>query len=663
MFEVPAKAGMAAGLYPERADAVVSQVDEVCLDLVARARRLVPKRRLRLPDVAALAGEHEAVLLSEGSEARARRVQDLRLNLRRHGFSTRRVAESFALVRAIAQEQIGMRHHDTQIMGGWVLLSGRVAEMETGEGKTLTATLAAATAALAGVPVHVVTANDYLAARDAELMGPVYAALGLRVGVATAAQADEERRAAYRCDVTYCTNKTVAFDYLRDRISLGERSGFYHLELDRLERGAMGARQLFLRGLYFAIVDEADSILIDEARTPLIISRESRDALEGELVHQALQLAGNLQPGQDYRVNAAERRVTITQAGRERLGELGTVLGGWWAGRRRREERVRQALAALHLYERDRHYLVRDGKVLIIDEYTGRVMPDRSWERGLHQMVEAKEGCDVSGLKETLARISYQRFFRRYHHLAGMTGTAREAASELDAVYRLPVVAVPTHRPKKRACLPTRVFPSEDEKLHAVVERALALRAKGRPVLVGTRSVKASEQLSALLQQAGVPHQVLNARQDQDEATIVAAAGERGRITIATNMAGRGTDIKLGEGVEEAGGLHVVLTERHEARRIDRQLAGRCARQGDRGSFEEMLSLEDELVLAYLHPAVRALGRGLGYGGSRASQRVLDGFVRLAQWRAERLYSRMRRGLLKSDRLMGATLAFAGRPE
>jgi len=663
MLEIPLKAGMAAGLYPERSDGVYSRLDEICLSAITQARHWMGRGRDPLRGIAERVSGHEHALQLEGESSRRQRVQRLRLGLRRQGFRNELVAEAFATVREVARIALGMRHHDAQLLGGWVLLSGCIAEMETGEGKTLTATLPAVTAALAGVPVHVITVNDYLAERDAELMRPLYEAFGLNVGVATGTRSDEQRRAAYRCDVTYCTNKTLAFDYLRDRITIGERTGKHLLGIERLEDDGGHLEDLFLRGLYFAIVDEADSILVDEARTPLIISRESRDEIEQGMVKEALWLAGQLEVESDFHLSSAKRMVSLTPTGRDRVAALAEPLSGLWSGRRRREEQVRQALSALHLFERDKQYLVRDGKVQIIDEYTGRVMPDRSWERGLHQLVEAKEGCEVSGLKETLARISYQRFFRRYHHLSGMTGTAMETAGELEAVYGLRVVAVPTHRPIRRSYLPRQVFDSEQRKWSAVVERVSVLHARGRPVLVGTRSVRASEQVSALLTQIGLPHQVLNARQDMDEAAIVAAAGARGRVTIATNMAGRGTDIKLGEGVEPIGGLHVILTERHEARRIDRQLFGRCGRQGDRGSVEEVLSLEDELAVAHLKPVLRRLGQFVTSRNSAFGHAAGHVLLRLAQRRAERMYSRVRRSLVKADRHIGTMLAFAGRPE
>jgi preprotein translocase subunit SecA len=494
-------------------------------------------------------------------------------------------------------------------------------------------------------------------------MKPLYAFLGLTVGTITEGMAPEARRAAYACDITYCTNKQLVFDYLKDRLMLGQESRTLHLQIEGLHAEYPRTRRLLLRGLCFVIVDEADSVLVDEARTPLIISNVGDASEERRIYGEAIAVARELDSGLDFSIRPREREVDLTERGRRRAGELAEPYGGLWIGPRRREELVRRALCALYLFQRDKQYLVRAGKVQIVDEYTGRVMADRSWERGLHQMIEAKEGCDITGQQETLARISYQRFFRRYLRIAGMTGTAREVARELWSVYRLPVVSIPTNRPVQRRRLPDEVHLGADAKWRAIVASLRRLHGEGRPVLVGTRSVAASEHLSELLAAAGLPHQVLNARQDQEEAKVIAAAGERGRITVATNMAGRGTDIRLGPGVAEIGGLHVLATERHDARRIDRQLFGRGGRQGDPGSYQAIVSLEDELVhevfgrhaarLAGL--AQRLAPRATGWLG-----RLLVG---LAQRVAERHHARTRRELLRVDDHLSDLLAFTGRPE
>jgi len=652
--------GVPRGAYPERVEPEAGWLDRTATRLIGALARRVRSRARRWDRLIEPVRSHGRGLDGLGDGELLERAGELRLDLRRGGFSDELVARSFALVREAARRTIGERHFDVQLMGGWVLLSGMVAEMETGEGKTLTATLAACTAALAGVPVHIITVNDYLAARDAEWMTPIYRAVGLTVGLIAHGVPPEGRRAAYACDVTYGTNKEVAFDYLRDRIALRGQPRRIQLQLERLAGQEARLRQIVHRGLYYAIVDEADSVLVDEARTPLIISGGTEDGGERRVWETALEVAVQMTQGADFVIEERERTVRLTPAGQARLADLVRPLGGVWAGRLRREELVRQALTAQRLFDRDKQYLVHDGKVQIIDEFTGRVMPDRSWEHGLHQLIEAKEGCPVTSQKDPLARISYQRFFRRYLRLAGMTGTAREVAGELWAVYRLPVVRVPTNRPLNRQAHPDRVYPTATTKWEAVLGRVAQLHGERRPVLVGTRSVAASEHLSGLLTAAGLPHQVLNARQDREEAEIIVRAGEAERITVATNMAGRGTDIRLATGVAQRGGLHVIATERHEAGRIDRQLFGRCGRQGDPGSYEAIASLEDELIIVYAGGIWRWFGRVMARPGAPLPRWIGAQVFRHAQRAAERLHARARRDLLKMDTQLESTLAFSG---
>ena len=640
--------------YPERDDAPAGKLERLINELRYLTGRVESgKRRLgRIVD--AVAAQAEAIQAIPDADLRVRAAA-LRPQLRRRGFDDLElVAQAFALVREASVRAIKMRHFDVQLIGGWAMLRGMIAEMDTGEGKTLTATLTAATAALAGRAVHVVTVNDYLAERDSAQMTPVYKLLGLSVGCVKQGQQPPERRAAYACDVAYCSNKEVAFDYLRDRLVLGGKPHPIALRLGVLA-GDGAAGRLLLRGLPFAIVDEADSVLVDEARTPLILSAGS-ERTAGEKMHRdALEIAGALSES-DYRIG--EEGIEITDAGQDALARVAKDLGGIWKGPRRREQLVRQALTALHVFQRDKHYLVREGKVQIIDEYTGRLMPDRSWERGLHQLIEMKEEVEVTAERETLARISYQRFFRRYLHLCGMTGTAAEIAGELRAVYRLRVARIPTNRPSRRARHPARYFGSAQAKWQAVVETIAACIGRGQPVLVGTRSVGASELLAKLLDEKGVPYRLLNARQDRDEAEIVARAGERGCVTVATNMAGRGTDIRLAPGVPELGGLHVVATELHDAARIDRQLFGRCGRQGDPGSYEVIVAMEDDLAKTFASLASVPLT-----GLARIPASLGGAVFRLAQWRAERSHSRARRDLLDLDDYLGGILAFSGRGE
>ncbi|SPP66887.1 preprotein translocase subunit SecA [Nitrospira lenta] len=599
-------------------------------------------------------------LPDEGLRALA---SELRAKLRREGLVFEASAKAFAVVREAAARAIGKRPFDVQLFSGWVLLNGLVAEMATGEGKTLTAVLPAATAALAGVPVHIITVNDYLAARDAAAMGPIYAMLGLSVGVVTHDMEPSARRAAYGCDVTYCTNKEVAFDYLRDRLAVGKQPHRVQLELRRYFGRDVGRDRIVLRGLCFGLVDEADSVLIDEAKVPLIISGSSGEVPEKSLYESALLLARELVPGEDFTMNPRERSVLLTSMGKAKLAARAQLFGGLWKGPRRREALVGQALTALVVFRRDEHYLLREGKVQIIDEYTGRILEGRSWEQGLHQMIEIKEGCSVTPLTNPLIRLTYQRFFRRYLWLAGMTGTAREVSKELWSVYRLASVRIPTNRPIQRVHWGEWVFPTGEDKWKAVTARVAALHLKGRPVLIGTRSVSASEELSSRLIAAGLPHRVLNARQDEEEAAIVACAGEQGRVTVATNMAGRGTDIHIDKAVAELGGLHVIATERHEAGRIDRQLYGRCGRQGDPGSCEAFVSLEDELVQAHQRAWAGRVCRLMFSTNRWIAQRIGVWVVARAQRRAERWHANIRRDLLKHEEQAESSLAFSGTVE
>lgn len=663
MSSAALKPGLRLGPYPEREAPAPDWLERSG----AHARRLWQRSALRGPRELRRAvhrvDRHTARLAAMSQPAISEFTLDLRRRLHREGLMPEVLGEAFALVREVAGRTLGQRHFDTQIMGGWVMANGMLAEMETGEGKTLTATLPTAAAALAGIPVHIMTANDYLVARDAEKLRPLYQALGLSVGHVTQDMSPEDRRQAYACDITYGTGKQIAFDYLRDRLLLARRPGRLHLQLGSLLDEAPITDQLLLRGLCFAIVDEADSILIDEARTPLLIAQQGRSEDQGRLYAQALELASRLQAGIHFDLDPGLRSIQVLPAGLRVLEGLAPHLKGAWLGERRRRELVTQALSALHLFHRDRDYLVKDDTVQIIDETTGRLMPDRSWERGLHQMIEAKEGCEASAQNETLARLSFQRFFRRYLRLAGMTGTAQEVAGELASVYGLNTVVVPTRRPVQRRNLGEDLYPTVDAKWAAVTEAVRVCHATERPVLVGTRSVAASEHLSTLLSAAGLPHEVINARQNEREAEIVAHAGEPGRITVATNMAGRGTDIPLTDASRAAGGLHVIAAERNESGRIDRQLFGRAARQGDPGSFQVVCALEDELCQTHLPVWLQRVLRR-----SRESARPLPpmlgrALIRSAQARAARLSRHERNDLLRLDQHLADTLAFAGRSE
>lgn len=652
---------------PERKEGRRTFLDRLAWEIAGYAVRPWSARRGRLKEIIDYV-ERSAVDMDRLSDDDLRRrSQSLRRRLRVEGFSLSLAGESFALVREASQRVLGMRHFDSQLMGGYALLRGLLAEMETGEGKTLVATLPAVTVALAGIPVHVITVNDYLTDRDARLMGDVYRFFGLSVGCVIHDKTPAQRRAAYGCDITYCTNKEVVFDYLRDRIVLGDTVGELKLHSEHLSQRHGRSDRLMLRGLHYAIVDEADSVLVDEARTPLIISRSESSNDEERSMKQALDLVKDLVEKDHYTLHYEAdqglRAVMVTDRGREEVERVTADMGTVWQSPIRREELVRKALTALYLYRRDEHYLVSDGKVQIIDEFTGRVMPDRSWEGGLHQLIEIKEGCDVTGQRETVARISYQRFFRRYLKLSGMTGTAREVRRELWSTYGLPVVAIPTNRPLRRRVLRDEIYRGLDEKYERVTRRVEELHRGNLPVLIGTRTVAASEHLSLMLGDRGIPHQVLNAKQDKEEALIVARAGEPGRVTIATNMAGRGTDIKLVPGLAQRGGLHVLMTERHEAGRIDRQLAGRCGRQGDPGTCEVFVSLEDPLLRDGYRGMTGKAVLGLSRGGSNLWKPLGRHAIRKAQRRVERVHAGVRNRLLRYDEERSDTLSFSGRSE
>jgi len=628
--------------------------------VIGLSRRLVPLRQRflrRAEDVLKLEKEFENM-----SDARLREAAVEMRNLFRRGRETKQdLILAFALVREVAFRQIGEKPFPVQVAGAFALEAGCVTEMATGEGKTLAATMPATIAGWRGKGCHIITVNDYLARRDAEWMGRIYRFCGLRVAYVEQTTPPPERRKAYAADITYCTNKEVTADFLRDRLALGRLRGLPSALLAKIAEGSgSGTDRVVQRGLHYAIVDEADSVLIDEAVTPLIISGEAPNLEQVEAFRQAAVLSDKLDPERDYRVNQRYHEVELTPEGKERLAELAESLGGIWHGTRRSEELVVQALTAREIYLLDKQYVLQDGKVVIVDEFTGRLMPDRTWRDGLHQAVEAKEKMEVNPPKDTYARISFQRFFRLYKKLSGMTGTAQEGWREFWQIYHLPVVVIPTNRPCIRKYLPDSVYVTESAKWQAIVTEILRIHESGRPVLVGTRSVRASEHLSRMLAAERLEHQVLNAVRHAEEAQIVAAAGTAGKITVATNMAGRGTDIKLGAGVAQLGGLHVLATERHEAGRIDRQLFGRSARQGDPGSAQAFVSLEDELVTRYTPHLSAVLHRRHGNTENEITSAILHRIFNIAQRKAERLALRQRKGVLRTDDWLDEYLGFAG---
>ncbi len=568
---------------------------------------------------------------------------------------------AFALVREVAARQLGERPYLVQVAGAMAIEAGCLAEMATGEGKTLTATMPATIGGWRGKGCHIITFNDYLAKRDAEWMDKVYKFCGLKTAYIEQKMTPPDRRLAYQADITYCTNKEVTADFLRDRLALGRLSGLSAALLAKIAEGAgQGTDRLVQRGLHYAIIDEADSILIDEAVTPLIISGQAPNAEQVEAFVHASELAAELEEAKHYKVNHRYREIDMTSAGKDKLGELAQNLGGIWAGARRREELVTQALTARMFYVRGKQYVVQEDKVMIVDEFTGRLMPDREWRDGLHQAVSAKENVEVQPPKDTYARVSFQRFFRLYRRLSGMTGTAAEGRKEFWQIYHMPIVVIPTNRPCIRANAPDRVYAHSDAKWNAIVAEVRRIHQTGRPVLVGTRSVRASEHLSQMLSEEGLEHQVLNAILHSEEAQITAGAGQEGRITVATNMAGRGTDIKLGRGMADRGGLAVIATERHEAGRIDRQLYGRAGRQGDPGTAQAIVSLDDELVQRHSPHLSSALASRYGKADGEVSNRFSRRLFDIAQRRAERMALRQRKGVLSTDNWLDEYLGFAG---
>jgi len=616
--------------------------------------------------------EESIAILSD--EDLVREINDIRKNVSENGQPLDEVmCRVFAIVREAARRSLGMRHFDVQIMGAIALHEGKIAEMKTGEGKTLVATMPVVLNALEGKGVHVVTVNDYLAKRDAEWMGKVYRFLGLSVGVINPFMSAEERRKAYEADVTYGTNSEFGFDYLRDNM-------------------AISPQQLVQRGHHYAIVDEVDSILIDEARTPLIISGPSEDSIEPYKI--ADKIARSLTLNEDFELDEKEKNVALTEAG---IRHCEKILGidDIYAEVETSEllHKIVQALKARYLFKKDVHYVVKDGEVIIVDEFTGRLMYGRRYSDGLHQAIEAKEGVRIGRENQTLATITLQNYFRMYHKLAGMTGTAATEAEEFKEIYGLEVVVIPTHKPMIRQDMPDVIYKTKREKFAAVADEIKECYERRQPVLVGTTSIENSEKLSKLLAARRIPHQVLNAKYHEKEAKIIAQAGRIGAVTVATNMAGRGTDILLGgnpeflaleeaqkrgidvesdkeaygnlleefkklceeehERVVALGGLHVIGTERHESRRIDNQLRGRSGRQGDPGSSRFYLSLEDDLLRLFGSDKIQGIMEKLGMKeGEAIDHPLLSRAIESAQKKVEQYHFDIRKQLLQYDSVM-----------
>ena len=562
------------------------------------------------------------------------------------------LVEAFATVREAASRVLGMKHYPVQLLGGIILHQGRIPEMKTGEGKTLVSTAPAYLNALAGKGVHIVTVNDYLAKRDAEWMGQIHEFLGLKVGIILNSSTNDERRQAYACDITYVTNNELGFDYLRDNMVLYKE-------------------QLVQRELHYAIIDEVDSVLIDEARTPLIISGQSGKSTDlykmcnhlamqmkrgegtGEVSKMDMIMGQDIDEDGDFLVNEKDKHVLLTAQGVEKVEKYFHIENLADPDNLEIQHNIILALRAHNLMFRDKDYVVKDEEVLIVDEHTGRIMPGRRYSDGLHQAIEAKENVKVRRESKTLATITFQNFFNKYEKKAGMTGTALTEEQEFRQIYGMDVIVVPTNKPVQRIDHEDSVYCTRKEKLNAIVNEVMESNKKGQPVLVGTITIEASEEISALLTKKRIKHQVLNAKFHEREAEIVADAGQMGAVTIATNMAGRGTDIKLGEGVQEIGGLKIIGSERHDSRRIDNQLRGRAGRQGDPGESKFFLSLEDDLMRLFGSEKVMALYSALKIPeGEEIQHKTITNFIEKAQKKIEGNNFGIRRNLLEYDQVM-----------
>jgi preprotein translocase subunit SecA len=609
---------------------------------LARAALLIPKVRL-----------WEARFLPMADEEMRRVGLSLRGRARGGTSLDRLVPEAFGLCSAAIRRLFGYQLFDVQLAAGIVMHYGGLVELATGEGKTISAVAPAYLNALIGRGVHVTTVNDYLAKRDATEMGPVYSLLGLTIGCIQQKMEDADRIAQYQRDITYGTASEFGFDFLRDRLKLrGGQAQAAPFWAPWTGGGPARMDPRVQRELYYAIVDEADSIFIDEARTPLIIANPTREATpEEQVVYRwANEVAQKMARDEHFRIDLKKDKVEILDAGRYMVRYSNPPTGQHAQAMDKLIEQVEKSLHAHFRFTKDHHYMIsKEGKIVIIDEGTGRPMPDRHWRDGLHQAVEAKEAVTITMASEHAAQVTFQNFYRLYKKLAGMSGTLMPNFWELRKVYRRWVTKIPTNRPVVRRQYPDAVYPTEAAKFAAIVKQVQELHAQNRPILIGTRSVDKSERLSALLTEVGIEHQVLNARQDANEAQIVALAGQPGKVTVATNMAGRGTDIKLGPGVAAAGGLHVIGTERHEAERIDRQLAGRAGRQGDPGSAQFFLSLEDQILEGLGHGRQRRLDE-LGKSGAARPWAMFRPLFRRAQRRIEKKHYKQRLDLMNYDK-------------
>ncbi len=601
--------------------------------LGTRNDRELKKYQKRVREINALEPKYEKMsdeeIKSEFNKIKENILEEIKNGADEQETLNKYLPDVFAMTREASKRVLGLRHFDVQLIGGMVLHEGRIAEMKTGEGKTLVATLAVVLNAILGKGVHVVTVNDYLAKRDANDMSPIYSFFGFSTGVVVGGMEDYERKQAYNCDITYATNTELGFDYLRDNM-------------------AFDIEQKVQRGHYFAIVDEVDSILIDEARTPLIISGPASKREENYIL--ADKVAKQLVKDKHFTIDEKDRVVLLTEEGLKEAEKLFGVENLYEPDNAILAHHLDQALKANYLFQNGKDYIVRSGEILIVDEFTGRIAEGRRFSEGLHQALEAKEGVDIQEESQTFAEITYQNYFRLYEKLAGMTGTAQTEATEFLEIYGLEVISIPTNKPIIRIDRNDLVFKTSEEKFEAVVKKIKELHKKGQPVLIGTTSVEKSEYLSYLLKKEKIPHTVLNAKHHEKEAEIIAKAGQKGAVTVATNMAGRGVDIKLGEGVKELGGLYIIGTERHESRRIDNQLRGRSGRQGDPGESQFYLSLEDDLLRIFGSERIKNIMERLGIErGEHIDSKIVTRSIEKAQKKVESMHFESRKHILKYD--------------
>ena len=598
-----------------------------------RNDRELKKYQKRVKEINALEPKYEKMsdeeLKKEFNKIKSNVLEEIKNGADEQETLNKYLNDVFAMTREASKRVLGMRHFDVQLIGGMVLHEGRIAEMKTGEGKTLVATLPVVLNAMLQKGVHVVTVNDYLAQRDAAQMGKLYEFFGYTTGVVVGGMEDYERKKAYACDVTYATNTELGFDYLRDNM-------------------AFDVEQKVQRGHYYAIVDEVDSILIDEARTPLIISGPASKREENYIL--ADKVAKQLKKDKHFTVDEKDRIVLLTEEGLKEAEKLFGVDNLYDPDNAILAHHLDQALKANYLFQNGKDYIVRNGEVLIVDEFTGRIAEGRRFSEGLHQALEAKEGVEIQEESQTFAEITYQNYFRLYEKLAGMTGTAQTEATEFLEIYGLEVISIPTNKPVIRKDLNDLVYKTAEEKFEAVVDKVKELHKKGQPVLIGTTSVEKSEYLSRLLKKEGIPHTVLNAKHHEKEAEIIAKAGQKGAVTVATNMAGRGVDIKIDDEVRELGGLYIIGTERHESRRIDNQLRGRSGRQGDPGASQFYLSLEDDLLRIFGSDRIKNIMDRLGIErGEHIDSKIVTRSIEKAQKKVETMHFEARKHILKYD--------------